>query len=450
MYLSLNSPRFMLVLCAVMLVGSCKSTRLNDNLGTRVSAQGTQVVFEWAENHPFAADFARQPVQLVAEYTELGADGRTRPVRQVLSQADNRLAELRQKVFSLPQQLLSVPDNSNICLYLQMQRSPVPVRAAGRSDTARFAYPQWQQLVAGTTRQNILQRELGLAQQNLAIASQNVKNAQQQHMAQLKDYNQQLAAEPLHSPVVVADAAGCSMISVQPASLQTPWDVVAPDQIPQTAAQICMHRAFNSYGHFSHPVLSLLPWALDPEHLGRVQNALEQQQLAFFNNVFIVLARSYSRKYKDTPYRPELGAAEEIIEVNKNAFVSRNKIWDTINSQTTLTAEQATLLRSVFAHEIQEFKSCISEGETQLQTKYSAWQQRKAAIPQRALARTQFLAEKCQLLFSSNNSKIQALTQQQNQAETLVATLQNQLAQADSRGALAEKPLLLNPLSCAL
>ena len=443
MYPFLNKWQLMPVLCSIVLISSCKTTSLNDNLGTKVSAQGSQVVFEWAENHPFANDYARQPMQLVAEYTELTADGRTRPVRQIVSNADNRLTEIRQKVFVLPSQLRSVPDNDNICLYLQVQRNLIPVRAAGAADTARFAYPHWQQQVASTTHQNILQRDLQLAQQNLAVASQNVSDAHQQYQAQLVDYNQQLATETLQHPLEITSVASCDNISVEPASLQIPRDVVAPDQIPDTAARICVHRAKQS------ALVLRYTTTLNAQSLQKLNESVEGAQKNFLQH-FARLEAVYDQHTKNRQYQPELGSVDDYIGVSPYVRKLQSDVLSSIRSSNPFTSEQTKTLRSVLAHEIQEFKSCMSEGELQLLTKYQAWQQRKNAIPERALARTEFLIDKCKLLFHTTSSKIETLSKQQSSAESILIKLQNQLNQVDSKKALPAKPLTLNSLSCVL
>lgn len=446
-----NNIILLLFISTVSGLVGCKSTGLNENLGTRVSAQGTNITFEWSENHPFATDYARQNIVLVAEYIEVGSDGRVKPVRQLISRSDNSLVEIRKKVFTLPDMLVSIPEQANICLLLEMNRRPVPVRAAGAADTARFAYPNWQQRVSANTKSRILAGHMQQAEQNLATASQNIEKALSQHLLEIADFNQQLQTEQLESPITVSEAANCNAIHAKPESLQTPQDVIAPEQQRAVAAQICTHRTFNKSRYVSGTELVLLPAALmfNDEELQKLAAVLVKEQIDFFNR-FYNLAIDYFAEYKDKRYIPELGHPSDAIPVSGYTAGLQQQALNAIKSAEPLSAEQANRVHSVFGNEMQEFSNCVIEAEVQLKTKHDAWQLRKTAIPERAQARSRFLAEKCQLLFSENLDRMQILKQQETQAEQQFTRLQQQMRDGASGSGLAEKVVTLNPLSCKL
>ena len=388
--------------------------------------KGSQIEFTWDADHPFAQQYARQNIVLVAEYIELGQDGRSKPVRQVLSRSNNQFVEIRKKVFSLPAQLRSIPASSNVCLYLQMNRQAIPLRNAGNFDTARFQYAEWAQLVASSTGRSI------------------------------DDFNQQLRSENLAQEVTIYDASDCKNISVAATEQNKPFDVLEKDLHLSTALNVCAARAYNSIRFAEQiakqeiPSVRLLPSIIklnktNLEALIEKLDAPRKQQLQVFTQSFMGFVQNTNANFK-----PALGSRNDLLPVSAYTFQRQNAVLNALSANQPVNEAQLTLGVEVVSNELEEFKSCVVEGQQQLKTKYEAWQKRIASSPDRVDAKTQFIVQKCESMFTDNQQRLRQFKQQEESADETLTQLQARLDQLALAPNLPVQSAALNDQICSL
>lgn len=453
----LRKAKQLCVLLSIALVlGSCVSTELNNQLGTEVIGKGSQIEFTWDTEHPFAQQYARQNVVLVAEYLELDQRNRAKPVRQILSRSNNQFIEINKKVFTLPPQLRSVPSSANICLYLQMNRQAIPLRTAGSFDTARFQYTEWAQLVASSTGRKLLSQDIAIAERNLATAERNLETALNQQNQSIDDFNQQLASENLTQEVTIYDSNDCKRIKVAAAEQTKPFDVLAKEQHLPTALNVCAARAFNSVRFAKAiakqeiPSVRLLPaiTKLNQTNLNALIARLDdsrRQQLQVFTESFLRFVRS-----SDSSFKPEIGSRNDLLPVSAYTFQRQNLVLEALSASSSASDSELRLGVEVISNELEEFRSCVIEGQQQLKTKFNAWQKRITSNPDRVDAKNQFIVQKCESMFTNNQQRLLQFKQQEEVADESLAKLQARFDQLSSAPALPAQTLALNQQVCSL
>ncbi len=444
------------MLVSSLILASCVSTELNNQLGTEVVGKGTQIEFTWDADHPFAQQYARQNIVLVAEYLELDQNGRSKPVRQILSRSNNQFAEIRKKVFSLPAQLRSIPASANVCLYLQMNRQAIPLRNAGNFDTARFQYAEWAQLVASSTGRNLLSQDIALAERNLAIAERNLETALIQQNQSIDDFNQQLASENLAQAITIYDASDCKNISVAAMEQNKPFDVLEKEKHLPTALNVCAARAFNSVlfadaiAKQKIPSVRLLPsiTKLNKGNLDALKLRLDdarKQQLQIFTQSLVNFVKNTNSNYK-----PEIGSRNDLLPVSSYTSQRQEEVLRAMSASEALSNTHLKLAVEVASNELEEFRSCVVEGQQQLQTKYEAWQKRLASSPDRVDAKSQFILQKCESLFTDNQERLRQFKQQEQAADEALTSLQARFDQLSTAPQLPAQSEVLNQQVCSL
>ena len=444
------------MLFSCLMLASCVSTELNSQLGTEVVGKGSQIEFTWDADHPFAQQYARQNIVLVAEYLELDQSGRSKPVRQVLSRSNNQFAEIRKKVFSLPPQLRSIPASSNVCLYLQMNRQAIPLRNAGKFDTARFKYAEWSQLVATSTGRRLLSQDIATAERNLAIAERNLETSLNQQNQSIDDFNQQLASENLAQAITIYEASDCKNITVAATEQSKPFDVLEIEQHLPTALNVCAARAFNSV-RFAEaiakqeiPSVRLLPSIikLNKTNLDALIGRLDsqrKQQLQIFTQSFLRFVQNTNSNFK-----PEIGSRNDLLPVSEYTYQRQDTVLRALGASQVANEAQLTLGVEVVSNELEEFKSCVVEGQQQLKTKYEAWQKRIASSPNRIDAKTQFIVQKCESMFTDNQQRLREFKQQEEAADETLTKLQARFDQLGLAPNLPTQSAALNEQVCSL
>ena len=450
-----NTVKYLTTICIICFAG-CKSTALDNNLDTQILASGSKIEFNWQDTHPFAKDYASQQIVLVAEYVEVSLDGATKPVRQVISRSNNRLTEINKKIFTLPSSMPSRVNTPNICLYLQMNRQAIPIRAANNADTARFSYPAWQTLVAGNTNQQIISQNLKVAERNLTTAEENIDRALAQQNQAIDDFNEQLSQDNTAQSPIIYDAKDCQHINVNTKKLIQPRDIIAPNKRQSTAFNICAARAYNSVKYARQisskkiPAVKLLPFSIkfNQQNLSKVIANFDKNRLEQFK----VFHQTYEHFLKNIAqsYTPELGSKNDILPISEYNFQLQSQAYSALISKNALTQEQINIVNEVYSNELEEFKSRVIEGQNQLKTKFEAWEIRKKAYPNRIKARKSFLKEKCDNLFSQNKQQLQILKRQETAADKELTALKQQFQQSNNTIALSDSNLILNGKTCQI
>lgn len=451
-----NNYKFLIVCCFCFLTMSCGSTKLGNNLGTTVSGQGNQLVFAWQSDHPFAANYQRDPIIVVAEYVEIDTNGNKRNVRQYLTprhsrhQVSQSAANIRS--FQLLSQLPSPPDRSSpICLYMESKGQVIPIRDPSLGETARFRFPEWEQSVRKNTVSLLAERDLSIARNNVTVLSDQLSAIKRNLNTNLNDFNRQLANEGLANTLDISQANQCPNIQLANSTQKRPYDVLEENQIPVAAREICSFRTFNGLyvpsGGVKALVLAYLA-IITPEKTFSVNDINANRETDFVQ--FLKILDAHKKKVLADDYNPQLGSKNDYIRFSAHAVSMQPSAIQALEKVTTLTANEIAIINQVLAAELDVFSSCIDEGEQQLKTKRIAWEKQVAASPQRRVAREAFLQQRCESLFVEAEQNLQRTEEALIKAKNELAKLESFYGNGTASSSTSTVSANLNLLQCQL
>jgi len=403
-------------------MSGCVSNDINQNLDTEVTAFGNTVKFAWDPEHPFAHEYTRGQIKLIAEYLEVKNGQQSKPVKQILSIANSRSTTLENaKIFFLPSILKSIPESHHVCLYFEMNRQAIPIRQFNGNDTARFNYSAWGNLAGAKTQSKFVGTNLQQAQNNVNKIDQMIANTKFEHQQKLRDYNQQLNQENLSQQSTIDRREKCSTLSITAEKIEKPYDVVSHNNIQNTSEKICGHRAIVST-KFNRGMF-LLPLAfknnIDLTPVIKIMKNARNEQYIKFNHILNEYRGAIG---PNSNYLPELGSKNQKIPVS--SYLKDIKIDDlkALQAKGTLTEKQIQHLISVIGVELSAFDVCVSEANQQLLTKLDAWNKKLKSAPVRNKAKKAFILDKCEALFDETESLLTSLAKKRIDA---LATLQS-------------------------
>lgn len=435
-----------------LILTACVSTELDSNLDTQVVAQNNQIKFSWDKKHPFAKEYAQGTMSLIAEYQEVTLNGKTKPVRQIIARSYQRRQSIENpRIFTLPNKLSSMSNSENICLYLSINRRPIPIRASSASDTARFSYPQWQQLVVTNTKNQIINSELSTATNNLRYAEQQLETKQRQFQHHINDFNQQLQQENLVQNVNIQNSSQCASLRIAGSNLVKPHDVVEQENITTTANKVCTHRAKVGMEKGYANVISVLPYSFLKAAKQPVKTSdmtpIRKKQYQAFRSTFI---KYYDTIGKNSSYQPELGKKSDSISISSYSKDLQMKAYKYLTGDKRLNDKENEIITKIVSVELEAFGTCVVEGEKQLTTKLLAWQNKVKSTPSRDTAKESFLRKKCQALFKENEVVLNQLSQEKQKATSDLERTKKLIAQGNSTMQLPPQDTVLNQNSCSL
>lgn len=458
----------------VFLLMSCVSTSLDNNLDTTLEGKGNNLVFSWSEQHPFAQTYKTARIQLVAEYVEQDPNGRTRNVKQVISQPARNFNEINTKVFTLPPKLRSIPESSNVCLYLSMNNQPIPVRASvAGSESSRFAYPFWQKNVYSQTKGEYYSRILARAKANLEKAVNAEQQALKAPFGRLKEFNNVLKKENTKGLSSISRIEQCDDIVIEPQIAKKTLDILSEDQILPTANAICTAASFDlidqfiplyskaktdSSKEYYRKQMANFPTALILPAIFRFKNQL--QQAGFFKTEQYMSIKPIYEQFE------KLAKFASQYQQQKNVFKpSGIKIF---TSPYTYEAGKLTIfdsllgvpnknytnaqLREVVYNESTEITYCTHDFIKHLNTKRQSFALNVKNAPKRAIAANTYFKNYCKSVFNNKVDTASKFTNQRIQAEQTLAELQAQYDESEmqnekNRAATEQQ---LNQLACKI
>ncbi|MDT0594952.1 hypothetical protein [Glaciecola petra] len=468
------NARKSLVFIIAFLLMSCVSTSLDNNLDTTLEGKGNNLVFSWSEQHPFAQTYKTARIQLVAEYVEQDPNGRTRNVKQVLSQPARNFSEINTKVFTLPPKLRSIPASSNVCLYLSMNNQPIPVRASvAGSESSRFAFPFWQKNVYSQTKSEYYSRILARAKANLAKAVNAEQQALKAPFSRLNEFNSVLKKENNKGLSSISRIEQCDDIVIEPQFAKKTLDILSEEQILPTANAICTAASFDlidqfiplyskaktdSAKEFYRKRMADFSTALILPAIYRFKNQL--QQAGFFASAqYMSIKPIYERFEK---------LAEFADQYKQQANVFKPSGIKIFTSPYTFEAGKLTIfdsllgipnknytgaqLREVVYNESSEITYCTHDFIKHLNTKRQSFALNIENAPKRAIAANTYFKNYCKSVFNNKVDTASKYTNQRIQAEKTLAQLQaeydeSELQNENNRAATDQQ---LNQLACKI
>lgn len=442
----------------ITLLSACVSNDLNNNLDTKVVASQNIIKFSWDEAHPFANEYQNSTILLVAEYLEQNNHGNIRPVSQILARSNlNTYNILGSKTFSLPLTLRSVPVENNICLYLQVNNKAVPVRAAGRGDTARFSYPSWSKQISHLTKQEFNQQNMRQAEQNLAAINNAINKLNRAKKERIAEFNRQLL-DTTKTSVQVNERADCDNIYLQAGIIEKPYGVVEQDEILQTAQRNCMYKSYRGIeivskykklGYVS--VLPIIILSRDKFKLDTASlNSKEQKGLANFSKMFTAHYPYIKSGSNFKPHYGDQSINDQNIKVSEFSSELARKSISSILSGKKLNETQKKSISKRIGVELVAVEQCIAEGVNQLTTKRKAWELQNKAMPERVKARQNFVVNQCHNMFEEGNYDLAKLEQQQIKATDTLAAIQVSNKDQSQPVSTSTNEIELNQQVCSL
>jgi hypothetical protein len=471
MYMSL----FRVLIAVIMLlsISACASTSLDNNLDTTVEGKGNNIVFSWTNQHPFAQNYKTARMQLIAEYRELDMDGNTRPVKQVVSRMSRDFPEINSKVFTLPQKLGSIPDTTNVCLYIAMNNQAVPVRTSvNGKESSRFAFPLWQQSVYKDTKEDFYNQVKRRAEDNLRSARESEQKAISSPFHELNNFNAVLQRENVSGMNKVTKLDDCNSLLIEPKPIAKTLDILPADQIQSAAANICTNASLYSYDNYINKLAkastkdqrtAATNWLANRLNMALILPTIFRQQTAlqaagFFDTPNFASIKSYyelfsqwatgAQKYqqKSNVYKPadlRIWTSPYALEAGKvDIFMSLLGV-----SEKSFTPAQ---IKEVVINEWTEISYCTFDMVKHLNTKRKSYQLNLENAPKRAVASTKYFRNYCATVFENHDAVVKKYTQQRIEAERKLEELNKQLSPTSMANTEHPSEEILNQNYCKI
>ncbi|MFQ3248642.1 MAG: hypothetical protein ACI9O6_000444 [Glaciecola sp.] len=464
--------RCLAILVLAIMLSSCASTSLDNNLDTKIEGKGNSVVFSWTDQHPFAQNYKTARMQLIAEYQELDMNGNTRPVKQVVANMSRDFPELNSKVFGLPRKLRSIPESSNVCLYIAMNNQAIPVRAStGGNESSRFAFPLWQQNVFEQTKGDFFNQIKNKAESNLRSARDSEYKAKNSPFHELNNLNNVLQRENLAGISKVSSMEDCDKLYIEPKFVAKTPDILPAEDIQTAAASICTDASFYFFDNYINRAVAaktkeqideLIPWFYNRIDLALIlpmiyRNQTQLKQNGFFETANFTAIKDYyeqfvqsaeqAQKYmqKSNAYKPDginIWSSQYAVEAGKvSIFTNLMGLSD--------KAFTPAQIKEVVINEWTEISYCTFDMVKHLNTKRRSYQLNLENAPKRAIASTKYFRNYCATTFDNHEATVEKYTQQREEAEKKLDELNKQMAPTGSKTQYSSEEVL-NQKACKI
>lgn len=441
-----------------------------DTLWTKVSADGASISLSWDKSHPWDATLGASGAELIARYY---VDAR-REAAESLGRATPQRRDQRLLRFTLPEAMRGTPAGP-VCLFIQMpDRRALPVRRADNrdGDTVGFRYEPWERRIRQVGETRAAQERVATAERSLATSARAVASK-----------------EATVAQRGWSNLAACDQIAGPAATLgPKPSDVVDLAKQDDVARRVCVNRVDNGFllinGEY---VPETLPKLLETYAATKDADAARTRISAVYSAAFAgpigadppslmkaiverlgaenatVKARTAQTaefmrdwaKWESTlkDYNPELGEPDEYLGWTSTSKEAAFRLFGPDLAR-QLKAEWAVQglpaptvadLESYFGSALDAYSGCVEDSVKQLRTKFDNWEALRSSAPQRAASAREFLVRECR-------QEVDALDKMKAERARLQTELQRDqqaLATASTPVPLAEKPLVLNGVSCS-
>jgi hypothetical protein len=449
----------------------CVSTGLDKNLDTEVTGESDLITFSWSDNHPFSREYQSAKIALVAEYTETNLRGSLRPVRQVIQNVGRSVDGLNKKTFRLPQRLRSIPNESNICLYLAIKNQPIPIRSSANvTETARFKFPLWEQAVTADTRRNFASDEISKSKRKLALAIEAENKAKSAKFEGLDRFNQLLSREYSVGIKRITQETDCNNIEIGPSNIIKTRDIMEPDFIDDAALSICTNASFlfpNIYERLNTQYIngqledapSTFPLVQALPAMHHYTKNLKAGDL-FQDDRFKPIKSYYDRfeKWQELSSRYYDGGLYYYPQTKQ--IVTSVYALDAKQHELFLSLYKGKLpenikmeeIREVVLNEYTEIQNCTVDIKKHLNTKRLSYELAVTNGPKRALASTKYFTKECKATFDKREQIIAKFTQQRSDAEKELIRVEEKSNELIITNASqnSNRRLVLNQLSCQI
>jgi hypothetical protein len=406
--------------------GIAAAAQSRDTLETKVTADGDMVLLDWSKKHPWDAALLEQGAAMIAEYrTSRGI------ASEVVGKATARDRNDRTLRFRLPDRLTGDPVGPVCLLFELANRQVLPIRQVNRrgDDTARFQSEGWTAVVQAQAAAR--RRELQAAELQRAVAAKQRDVVSQEATA---------AASKWTSP------GGCD--SLQPpraADLQAPPPPAEHDAV---ARQVCISRVAWGEQRIAE-ALAEARAEPDDEAAARiyVMTATEvvrsplrlqqevQVQRAGGGAADVLASRTaqLDRMLADwqrwsgaaATYRaPAFGEFRDTLDLQSSASDAALRLFGArLGTEVGLVVTRPLTPQPVdrpgyIGGSLEAYDRCVTDGKSQLQTKFRNWQELQATAATRASLEKAQLAAACRTGLATLGrlqGELQAMQRQQQE-----------------------------------